>query len=71
MQKTAEAEYSMNFSILLAKFCLNLHYNGSSIFFYLLKQQLYSSSKYSTSNNMIKTGLNKYVHDFSIDYNIN
>ena len=41
---TTEAKYSINFSRSNRKFCLSLHYNGSSIF-YLLMLQKYISSK--------------------------
>ena len=46
----------------------NFEINPYSLQYLLFLENI---SKYSTSNNMIKTGLNKYVHDFSIDYNIN
>ena len=41
----------------------------------ILKQKKYSlclgnASKASTSGNMRKTGLNRYVYEFSVEYNI-
>ena len=46
---TAEAEYSIKFSMSGRKFCLSLHYNGSNSFFYLLKLQKYINSKQKNS----------------------
>ena len=57
---TAEAQYSINFSRSIRKFCLNLH-----------KYPLCSgniSGEFSANNLKKKTGLNGCVYDFSVDY---
>ena len=40
---TAEAQYSINFSRLDRKFCLSLHYNGSSNFLFVNATKIYQS----------------------------
>ena len=83
---TAEADYSIKFSRLQRKFCLSLHYNGSNSFLcgnatkiYQFKTKnseikyplcLENISKGFTFNNIRKTGLNEYVYEFSVDYNV-
>ena len=58
------------------KFCLSLHYNGTEIYsfkakdFEIVATALCSgnvSEDWSTDN-MRKTGFNRYVYDFSVDY---
>ena len=45
---TAEAQYSINFSKSNRKFCLSLHYNGSSSFLFINAKKIYQSKeKYS------------------------
>ena len=38
---TAEAQYSINFSISNRKFCLSLHYNGSNSFLFVSATKIY------------------------------
>ena len=83
---TAEAQYSINFSRSNRKFCLSLHYNESNSFLFVSATKIYQLKandseikknplwlgilKGSTAINMKKTGLNGYVYEFSVDYNI-
>ena len=60
---TAENFHSITFTENNKKFCLSLHYNGENS--YLLMVQI---SKDFPVDNMIKTGLNEYVYDLSVDY---
>ena len=77
---TAEAQYYINFSEQLNKFCLSLHYNGSNICLFVNAVRAKESdlnlyliflcniSKVFTVNNMKNNRLYEYVHDFSVDY---
>ena len=38
---TAEAKYSIGFTVSKKKFCLSLHYNGNNIFLYVNSIKLY------------------------------
>ena len=73
----------INFTKHHTKFGLNLHYNGANGYllteqkFINLKQKtlksyqtlcLGNASKNFTSSNIIKTGLNGYIYNFSVDY---
>ena len=75
--------YSINFTKENTKFCLSLHCNGTTIYFVngtgIVKFKAKDSdtaayplclgniSKHWSVNNMKKTGLKVYVHDFSVD----
>ena len=45
MTLTEEAEYSINFSRSQRKFCLSLHYNGSSSFLFVNAKNIPVESK--------------------------
>ena len=73
---TAEKMYTINFTVTKTKFRLSLHYNGTEIHSFKAKDfeivaiALCSgnvSEDWSTDN-MQKTGFNRYVYDFSVDY---
>ena len=83
---TAETLYPVNFTRPGITVCLSQHYNGSNSFvfdvtkIYQFKAKDSEIKKYPlclantsgdfSANNMIKTGLNGYVYNFSVDYNI-
>ena len=80
---TAEAQHSINFSRSTRKFCLCLHYIGSSSFVFVNATKLIQFTARDSeikkpfclgnisgdflANNMKKTRLNRYVYDFSVD----
>ena len=79
---TAEKTYSINYTVTKKKFCLSLHYNRRNSYLFvngteICKFQAIVASPLCLSNiskdwsndNMKKTGLTRYVYDFSADYN--
>ena len=78
---TQEKLYSINFTKNNTKFCLSLHYNGANSYLFIsgaeiikfkaTDSELVASPLYLGNNsvdNMKRNGLNRYVYDFSIDY---
>lgn len=80
---TLEAQFFINFSDQGKKVCLRLHYNESDSYAFGVKicqfkwkrfevdtysLCLESILKYFTVDNMRKTGLHRYVYNFSVDY---
>ena len=78
---TAEKMYSVNFTDHRKKCCLSLHYNGASSYLFvnsteIIKFKAKDSNIIATPlclRNISKdwsvdTGLNRYVYDFSVDY---
>ena len=51
---TEEAQYSINFSRSIAKFCLSLHYNGSNSFLFVNATKIY---KFKTKDSEIKKNI--------------
>ena len=84
---TAEKMYSINFTVPQKKFWLSLHYNGSNSYLFVNVKEIINFktkdsivagslcfgniSKGWSSSNMKKTGLNRYVYEFSFDYSNN
>ena len=82
---TAEVKYSTNITRSRKKLCLSLYYNGSDSFLYANGEKLYQYKAKDSerkpcrlclgniSKDLIvhemKTKLNGYVCDFSVDYN--
>ena len=64
---TAGKMYSINFTVIRKKFCLSLHYNGAKSYLFVNGTEIIKFKDWSVDN-MKKTGLNGYVHDFSDDY---
>ena len=80
---TAEAEYSINFREQRKEFRLNLHWNEVNSYLFVNGFEIYKfKAKDSEINaallcldnvsvdDMRKTGLYRYVYDYSVDYNI-
>ena len=81
---TAQTQYSINFKRTGIKFCLSLHYESNSFLFvnatkiYQFKAKdseikkcllcLGNISGDFSADNTKKTGLNRNVYDFSVDY---
>ena len=77
----AERLYSVNFTKTNTTFCFSLHYNGSNSYLFVNGTEIHkfkakdseiiclrNISKDFSVDNMKKTGLNGYFHDFSVDY---
>ena len=81
---TAEKKYSINFTESRKKICLSLYYNGANsyLFVEIIKFKAKDSeikpaslciggiSKDFSVDNMKKIGLNEYVYDFSVAYDV-
>ena len=66
---TAEKMYSVNFTDNGDKYCLSLHYNGASGYLFVNGVEIIKfKAKDWSVDNMKDTGLNRYVYDFSVDY---
>ena len=82
---TAENQFLINFTRPNTKFCLSLNYKGRNSFLFVNGTKIYqfkakdseikypccleNISKDLSVDNMKKTGLSGYVHDFSVDHN--
>ena len=82
---TAEKMYSINFSRGVKNFCLSLRYNGANSYLFVSDTEIYKFKAKDSeivasplclgniskdwSSDMLTTGLNGYVYDFSVDYN--
>ena len=61
--------YSINFTLTKKRFCLILHYNGTSSYLFVNGTEIYKfKSKDWSVDNMKRTGFTGYVHDFSVGY---
>ena len=69
--------YSINFTENNKTFCLSLHYSGANIYLLMVAKDseivasllcLGNNSKDLTVDNIKKTGLNRYIYDFSAAY---
>ena len=69
--------YSITFTEHNKKICLSLHYSGANSCLFVDGKEIHKSkakdseivaTKDWSVDNMKKTGLNKYVYDFSVDY---
>ena len=74
---SAEKMYSINFTENNKTFCLSLHYSGANIYLLMVAKDseivasllcLGNNSKDLTIDNIKKTGLNRYIYDFSAAY---
>ena len=74
---SAEKMYSINFTENNKTFCLSLHYSGANIYLLMVAKDseivasllcLGNNSKDLTVDNIKKTGLNRYIYDFSAAY---
>ena len=73
---SAEKICSINFTELNKQFCLSLHYNSASSYLFVNGKKIHKfkakdSEIVATSlclGNIQKTGLNRYIYDFSVDY---
>ena len=78
-----EKMYSINFTVTGNKFCLSLHCNGANSYLFVNGTEIIkfkaseivatllclgNISKDWSVNNIKKTGLNRYVYEFSVDY---
>ena len=61
--------YSINFTKNNKKFCLSLHYKGANCCLFVNGTEVHKfkakDSEIVSVDNMKKTGINGYVHDFS------
>ena len=78
----AEKSHKINFTEKNKNFCLSLHYNGANSYLFVNGIEIYKFKakdsevvasplclgNISVDNMKKKTGLNGYVHDFSVDY---
>ena len=70
--------YLMNFTENNKKFCLSLHDNGANSHLFVTGKEIHKFKAEDSDivttplewsgDNTKKTGLNEYVHDFSVDY---
>ena len=65
---TAEAQYSINFSISNRKFCLIMHYNGRSSFLFLNATKIY---QFKAKDSKIKKIYPLYLGNISGDFSAN
>ena len=80
---SAQKRYSINFTLTGRKCCLSLHCNGANSYLFVNGTEIIkfkaseivatplclgNISKDWSVNNIKKTGLNRYVYEFSVDY---